>query len=70
MKTILYENPTIIFQHIRRKGNKLADCIDNFGVTSEGAIQQVKWDEVRNHRCKEKWKMIATQDIVDLDTGE
>ena len=70
LEAILSNNTVTIFQHVRRKGDNLAESITNHGVTKQGAIQQVKWEELLDLNGKERWKMISTQGFVDSNIEE
>ena len=42
LEAILLTNPAVIFQHVKRQANKLADSIANQGVTIGTDIQLLK----------------------------
>ena len=53
-------NPTIIFQHVKRKPNKLTGSIANRGVTMNFTIHYSCWDDNIEPEDMEDWKQIAT----------
>ena len=63
------ENTMIIFQHLRRKSNKLANSIANRKVTQNYAIHYSCWDNNIEPDDMENLKQIAIQDHNILDVG-
>ena len=62
-------NLTIIFQHVKRKDNKLEDSIANRGVMLNNTIHYLDWDKNIEPEDIEKWKQISIQDYNIPDVG-
>jgi len=59
---LLKQCPECTFNHIRRKGNKVADILANRGVTAESSYEIVKWHPTDRADWMEQVTKAADQD--------
>ena len=69
LNNILRANPAIVFQHVKRKSNRLVGSIANKGVTQNPTIHRSCWDDNIGPNDKEKWDRTTKQDYHTPDVG-
>ena len=60
----LLNNRAIIFNHIRREGNKVADLLANVGVENEHTLITGTLEIISNHDQKQECKLLVQRDAA------
>ena len=65
----LHTNRAIIFQHVKREGNKVADLLANIGVNQDQALISGSLDIIQNHAHKQECNSLIQRDANPPDAG-
>ena len=65
----LHTNRAIIFQHVKREGNKVADLLANLGVNHDHALISGSLDIIQNHEHKQECLSLIQKDANPPDAG-
>lgn len=67
---LLHNNEAIIFNHIRREGNKVADLLANLGVEARHTMLSSTTDIIQNHDHAQEFTKLVQSDAAPPDAGE
>ena len=67
---LLHNNRAIIFNHIKREGNKVADLLENLRVEARHTMLSGTTDIIQNHDHAQKFTKLVQSDANPPDAGE
>lgn len=69
MENILNRNRAIIFNHVKRESNKVADLLVIVGVESRHSLLTGTLDILQNDEQKQECNTLLQKDATPLDAG-
>lgn len=69
LRIILHRHLEVQIHHVRRKANKFADLVANYGAKQRQELLHQRWDDHMQEDLRRKCQKILEQDLNNLGCG-